>query len=75
MLPLMRHVTQLSPIYSALLSLYLGSQGDANNAAELVYAGLQLLQSLHVLVEVQLLCHGLCLHRASPSAGWIEDFS
>ncbi len=48
--------------------LHLGTQGDTHNAAELVYAGLELLQSLHVLVEVQLLGHRLCLHCASPSA-------
>ena len=46
----------------------LRAQGDAHNAAELVHASLQLLQGLHVFVEVQLLGHGLRLNRAAPAA-------
>ena len=54
--------------------LYLGSEGHAHHAAELVHAGLQLFERLHVLVEVQLLRHGMCDHRAAPAVeptqGW-----
>ena len=50
------------------LTLYLGSQSDSHNTAQLVDTSLQLLQSLHVLVEVQLLCHCLCLHCTSTAA-------
>lgn len=47
--------------------LHLGSEGHADHAAQLVHAGLQLFERLHVLVEVQLLRHGVCDRCAAPA--------
>lgn len=46
----------------------LRSQSDSNHAAELVHTSLQLFERLHVLVEVQLLCHGMSDDSPSPAA-------
>jgi len=51
---------------SLIVCTHLGAQCDTHNCGQLVCTGLHLLQGLHVLVEVQILC---CTHDMVPPTG------